>query len=329
LSWFKNLKGDNFLAVLDVMIDIKNEIDILSDVIQIPIMQTKIRFPQLCPVNSTDMRDKYCNLRWKATKFLFKNGIIESSEILQDGHRFKAFMKIELDRKKFIKEYKKIIEKYQIKREGKMDIKEIKEKRFQFLYSLYNLSDLNEDKIFKTYKLGKKLGFSDNFTSTVRTYLNNKGLIRLWDDIGRDISISHDGIIEVEDALSKPDEPTEHFPPAKNVINIFQNIEGSQIQIGSPSATQIQTSNKELIDKLKELLSFIESNSSQLKFSGDKEQEFQADVKTIEAQALSSKPKRNILKESLASMRTILESVAGQIIAKQILDKLPVIVNML
>ena len=120
MSWFDNLRGDNFLAVLDVMIDIKNEIDFLSDVIQIPIMQTKIKFPQLCPISSPDMRDKYCNLRWKATEFLEKKGIIEGYEILQDGHRWEAFMKIDLNKENFVKEYEKIKEKHQMKMEGKM-----------------------------------------------------------------------------------------------------------------------------------------------------------------------------------------------------------------
>jgi len=42
LTLLNDLKSNNILAVLDVMIDIKNEISILSDYIQIPIMQTEM-----------------------------------------------------------------------------------------------------------------------------------------------------------------------------------------------------------------------------------------------------------------------------------------------
>lgn len=76
MSWFGDLKGDNFLAVLDVMIDIKNEIDILAEKIRIPIFPTIIRFSQLLPGDSINMRDRYCSLRWKATVYLEKKGII-------------------------------------------------------------------------------------------------------------------------------------------------------------------------------------------------------------------------------------------------------------
>jgi ribosomal protein S8 len=191
LNWFENLKGDNFFAVLDVMIDIKNEIDILSDVIQIPIMQTKIKFPQLCPVSSPDMRDKYCNLRWKATEFLEKKGIIDSYKILQNGHRWKAFIKIELEIKKFLKEYEAIKKEYQMRKESKMDVKEIIKKRFQFLHKVYNLSDADENKDFESYKLGKSLGFSDNFISKVINYLDKEGLIRFKEESGAVIGITH------------------------------------------------------------------------------------------------------------------------------------------
>lgn len=207
-----------------------------------------------------------------------------------------------------------------------MDINEIKEKRFKFLHMVYNLSNADEHKDIQSYQLGKDLGFSNDFISKLIRYLDKEDLIIFREDSGITISISHPGIIEVENALSKPNEPTEHFPPVKNTI-ILKNIKDSQIQIHSPDATQIKTLDKELIDLLKELVSFIESNNSQLNLPKVKEQEFLADVKTIETQMTSPNPKRNILKESMVSVRRILETATGQIIAMQILDKLALIEN--
>ena len=327
MSWFENLKGDNFFAVLDVMIDIKNEIDILSDVIQIPIMRTKIRFPQLCPIDSPDMRDKYCNLRWKATKFLEKKGIIESYEILQDGLRWEAFMKIDLDRENFIKEYEKIKEKYQMKMEGKMNSKEIKEKRLLFLHSVYNLSNADENTDIQSYQLGQNLGFSDDFTSKVIRYLDKEGLIGFKEDSGCVIGISHKGIIEVERALSKPEESTEYFPPAINIIQIGE-MKDSQIIQSSPDALQVKKNDKELIDKLKDLIEFAKKNLDKLELKKPEEQELQTEIQTIDIQLSSPKPKKNILKECVFSIRRIAEGATGKIIASLIIDKLGLIENL-
>lgn len=211
-----------------------------------------------------------------------------------------------------------------MKMESKMDIKEIKEKRFRFLHKLYDLSNADENKDIQSYQLGKDLGFSNEFTSKVVRYLEKEELIRLWDASGSTISISHYGIIEVEGAISKPDEPTEHFPPVKNII-IIKDGKGAQIQIDSPHGTQIQSVDKKLIDNLKDLISFIVNNFSQLKFPEELKQELQADIKTIDTQVSSPQPKRGVLKECMSSIRRILETATGQIIAMQILDKLAVI----
>ncbi len=326
MSWFDSLKEDNFLSVIDIMIDIKNEIDILSDIIQIPMMKTKIRFPQLCPKDSPEMRDIYCNLRWKTTKFLEKKGIIETFKILNDGHRWQALIRIDLNIEKFNEEFKKIFNEFQIRSENKMNFEEIKQKRFQFLLKVYNLSDADENKDIQSYKLGKSLGFSNNFTSNVIRYLYKEGLIKFKEDSGVVIGISHYGIIEVENALSKPDKPTEHFPPI-NIINISE-MKNSQIIQDSHDVLQVKKNDKELIESLKDLIKFAENNLDELDLKKSEEQEFQTELKTIETQLSSPKPKRNILKECISSLKKIMESATGQIIASQIIDKLSIIENL-
>jgi len=73
----------------------------------------------------------------------------------------------DLDEKSFNEEFEKIYEEYKKRMESQMDIEEIKEKRFQFLHSVYNLSNADENIDIQSYQLGKNLGFSDNFTSKV------------------------------------------------------------------------------------------------------------------------------------------------------------------
>ncbi|MEA2006251.1 MAG: hypothetical protein U9O50_08370 [Acidobacteriota bacterium] len=325
MSWLDNLKGDNFLAVLDVMLDIKQEIDIKADYIQIPILQTKVRFHKLLPIDSFNMRDKYCNLRWKATGFLQKNGIIKNFKIIQGTHRWHSYMSIDLNEKSFNEEFEKIYEEYKRRMESQMDIEEKKEKRFRFLYLLYQRWGKNPHEYPNMYSLGKQLGFSKSFTHSICSYLNGKEMIEIMSRDGI-VKILQPGIEEVENALSKPDEPTEHFPPVKNII-IIKEVTDSQIQIDSPHSIQIKA-DKELTDKLEELNKFIKDNIEQLMLNEDDKQELQTEIQTIDIQLSSPKPKRNILKECVSSIRRIMEGATGQIIASQIIDKLGLIENL-
>ena len=325
MSWFGDLKGDNFLAVLDVMIDIKNEIDILAEKIRIPIFPTIIRFSQLLPGDSINMRDRYCSLRWKATVYLEKKGIIRAYKILKLGHRWEGVIEIYLDKDKFNKEYEKIRKEYQIKMESQMDIEEKKEKRLRFLYLLYQRWEEKAHEYPNMYTLGKQLGLSDRFTHLICSYLKGKGMIDVMSKDGI-VKILQSGIEEVENALLKPDEPTERFPPVKNII-IIEKVTDSQIQIDSPHSIQIKA-DKELTDKLKDLNKFIKDNIEQLMLNEDDKQELQTEIQTIDIQLSSPKPKRNILKECVSSIRRVMEGATGQIIASQIIDKLGLIENL-
>ena len=86
------MDGENFLAILDVALDIKKELNIESgpEHIAIPICPNIVRFRQLFPADSIGMRDRYCELRWKAASFLQKKGVIAGLEVLEGGHRWES-----------------------------------------------------------------------------------------------------------------------------------------------------------------------------------------------------------------------------------------------
>ena len=329
MKWVDNLKGDNFLAVLDVMIDIKNEIEIMADEILIPILQTKIKFPDLLPMDSINMRDRYGNIRWKATQFLEKNRIIEGFKIHDGSHRWYSLLEITVEKEKFLKEYNKIKEKFNRRKEIKIDVDEMIKRRFQFLHEIYDLSNADINRYYQSYKVGEKLGYSNKLTTQVIQYLEKEGLIKFRTDAMTTISITHEGIKEVEQALTNPNEATEHFSPAKNIIINIKEMTDSQIQIESPYAIQSKTSNKELLKKLTDLNECIKKGIEKLELKDDEKQELEADVQTIDAQLSSPKPKMNILKTCVSSIRRIMEGAFGQIIASQVLGKLPVIEEML
>ena len=105
-------------------------------------------------------------------------------------------------------------------------------------------------------------------------------------------------------------------------------MKDSQIIQSSPDALQIKKNDKELINKLKDLIEFAKKNLDKLELKKPEEQELQTEIQTIDIQISSPKPKKNILKECVSSIRRIMEGATGQIIALQIIDKIGLIENL-
>ena len=59
------------------------------------------------------------------------------------------------------------------------------------------------------------------------------------------------------------------------------------------------------------------------------ESEIKGDISTIKAQINSSRPKTSILKESITSIKRILEGAAGSIVAVELLKYIPPILDKL
>ena len=123
------------------------------------------------------------------------------------------------------------------------------------------------------------------------------------------------GVVEIEAALSHSDRPTEHFPV--NIIHIGQ-MTNSMIQQGAVDSTQSDTfasfdmaAVAECVEQLKTLL-------PQLGLAGDNEAVAQSDLATIENQLSSPRPKVEIIKESLRSIRNIAEGTVGSLAASGI-----------
>lgn len=193
-----------------------------------------------------------------------------------------------------------------------ISIDEMKKNRFQFLKRLWEITEGDTGRVVFGIELGKELGFDQGLTSRICHYLHEEGLI---DFMGARLSIviTHDGVCEVEDALSNPDKPTEHFLPV-NIINIGQ-MYNSQIQQASPGATQTVAINETKYEELKEIIQAIKSSIEQFGLDSQNIADLKAEIGTIEAQLSSSKTKRSIISECLGSIREILEEAGGGLAA--------------
>lgn len=101
-------------------------------------------------------------------------------------------------------------------------------------------------------------------------------------------------------------------------INHFGNIENSQFQQNTSKSTQTKNIKLNVIEvsnfteKLKESLSVLELDNNSAK-------ELKYEILTLESQLSSPKPKSVIVNESLKSIRSILEGIAGSVVAAGLL----------
>lgn len=197
-------------------------------------------------------------------------------------------------------------------------IEELQKRRFQYLELAYKKSGGSSYKHLSMWDLGKDLGFDRNEAETICEYLAGENLLE-HRTVGGGIAITHYGIREIEAALSRPSQPTHYFPPV-NIIHIHR-MEQSQIQQGTVQSSQSGTFSFN-IATVQSFVSELKSKLSQLPLGEVERSELNAEIKTIEAQIGSSRPKGNILKESLMSVRRILESASGSVAAQLLLKLL-------
>ena len=203
-------------------------------------------------------------------------------------------------------------------------IEELKKKRYLFLHSLWKLSGGNEYKLFPMWEIGDGLGFDNDLTDTICQYLKGEGLLETY-TLGPDIGITHEGVREVEEALSRPKESTTHFPPVSIVM--VDTMVNSQIQQGSPGSIQSLATSSDEIELVKEVLVALKKSKDELNLKEREISDLHAEIQTLEAQLSSSTPNGSILRESLKSILTILQSATASATATILIPKLIALVG--
>lgn len=198
--------------------------------------------------------------------------------------------------------------------------------RFQFLNALYEMTDGNTDKLIQGYDVAKKIGLTEKDEKAISAvnFLRGEYLIEDANIVSGPlgvVQITHNGVLEVENAISRPNQPTQHFLPI-NVLHVNQMI-GSTIQQGTIASTQNASIS---LQNSKDISNFVEQLSrsvSELNLSAETYSELKAEIDTIKTQIGSPRPKTGIIKEGMQSIRTILESAAGSAIGAQLALQIP------
>ena len=212
-------------------------------------------------------------------------------------------------------------------------LKKKQQQRITFLNKLYELSEGDTEKLINGAEVASHIGFQNGDENTVRNianYLEGEGLIRVTRVIGGfpgSVSLTHTGLVEIESALCAPDKPTYHFLPI-NILNIGQMI-GSNIQQGTINSQQTVTISNEVSSEIGEFIKHLQESIEQLDLQEPLSKELNAEIKTVEAQIESPKPKTSIIKDGLHSIGRILESTVGSAIGASLAEKIPYLLAMI
>ena len=201
-----------------------------------------------------------------------------------------------------------------------LTIDELRLRRLQFIYRLYELTEGNEYAYVNMFDLGKELGLDKDLSSSITQYLRGESLLA-YKAIGGIIGITHGGVVEVEEALSNPARPTEHFP-AFNVIYVGHMVNSQIQQAMGPGAAQTINMSGDRLEEIRRVLQEIQQSMRSLDLKQGEMQDLEASIETLSAQLKSTRPKQSIVAECLQSIRKILEGAAGNVVGQVLLGRI-------
>ncbi len=184
-----------------------------------------------------------------------------------------------------------------------------KAQRAKFMELLYRNTDGSRLQQMSADEMRQELGWTVDDTDAVVDYLLSERLISAT--MGNHVGITHEGVVEVEQAMSRPDRPTEHFS-SMSIVNVSGNMIGSQIQSGTSNSTQHQEisidSQRELLEEfLAEFRKALEDKD----FPKAARDEARVNLDTVEGQLSLQRPNKAIVHEGLKSLRSITENLAA------------------
>lgn len=203
-------------------------------------------------------------------------------------------------------------------------LEERKAKRFQFMKALYGMTGGRANYGGNKYLIGSAFGFDREETDSIVAYLEGEHLVAthmtLLELDKEVVYLQHAGLIEVERALSEPKQPTQHFPAITNIIHV-EKMENSQIQQGTHGSQQTGTFNlTQDVEGLKSLVAKIKAELPKVsELSSDARQEVACYVTAMEQNLSLAKPNDTFLRESLKSLRSVLEKASGSVVGAGIL----------
>jgi len=151
-------------------------------------------------------------------------------------------------------------------------------------------------------------------TSLIRIIDAVRNIILNWA-----LKLEENGVLG-ENMTFSDDEKDKAESHSYNVNNFYAEVTGSQIQQNSPDANQTQSLKEFSTTNINHFISSLKEKLDDIEVNEDASKELNAEISTIEIQNSSPKPKNGIIKESLSSIRTILEGATGSVVGQLLLE---------
>lgn len=160
-----------------------------------------------------------------------------------------------------------------------------------------------------------------NYGMVPATLIDRSQLFKILDSVRRKVldfalQLENSGILGSEDYMFSNDEKEK----AQSMITINQ-VHGTQIiQQGANNDNHVELNytTPEYFYRLNELIGKLDAMIRNTKSAGDSVKELSAEIDTLKAQICSTKPKKLIIKETLQSVRRILEGAGETLLAGKV-----------
>jgi hypothetical protein len=214
---------------------------------------------------------------------------------------------------------------------GSGDLERKRLQRLRFMTELYDMVDGFDAQPVQTRQIAARLGFDasrpEGLLDVLKLvhYLHGEGLLVASGPSGEatSLTLTHKGVREVEESRSRPTLPTEHFP-ALDAIEATLSDRPSSDHNGKAKAAGLTTlAETDRLEVLRMTRS-LQEWADRLALDEDQRAEYDADIRTIEAQLDSPRPKAQLIKVALQSIKSTAENAnsspgsAGSIVSSGI-----------
>jgi hypothetical protein len=186
-----------------------------------------------------------------------------------------------------------------------IEVNEWYEYNYELLKTRFSTDEIAESYLWPHGTLG---GHGDNYQAAAEFRIYIEYLISGLESIRSRLHLY----------VPTPEPPT---APTGAAIHIQGSVYGSPMQANSPGAHQTVSVSMNLAS-VQDFLRDVEQSAPALNLPITESQELAAEITTIRAQLQSPKPKQDIIREGLRSIRTILEGAGGSLTATGLLNAL-------
>jgi len=162
------------------------------------------------------------------------------------------------------------------------------------------------------------------FETEVSLIVGQSALIKVLDAVRNIIlnwalKLEEDGIVGDGLSFSESEKNNAENIP-QNINNFYGAVHSPQIQQGNQVAIQFSSLTKENIDDISSFIVKLKNELASIDLDAVAQGELDSEIATVEAQINSPKPKPKIVKESMRSIRTVLEGASGSVAGQLLLE---------